>query len=32
VLTLDSLPAGSAIEEVAREIGVRSAHLVALSD
>ncbi len=32
VLTLDSVPPAAAIDDVAREIGARSAHLVDLSD
>ena len=32
VLTLDSVPPASSIDDVAREIGARSAHLVDLSD
>jgi D-3-phosphoglycerate dehydrogenase len=32
VLTLDSVPAAGVIEDVAREIGARSVHLVDLSE
>jgi D-3-phosphoglycerate dehydrogenase len=32
VLTLDSVPAGPVVDDVAREIGARTAHLVDLSD